>query len=164
MTAKKFEYGPERKLSSRSAISFLVFMSLGIYLQNIKSRKAMTWKGQKNGKDKVSAYCLSPNFKWKMYASLLPDGKTFMIKTLKHKHTCVRPLTNNAATAIWIAKKILPYISVNPNTSDEVIETMLQQQFGLGKPNRMKMWRAMTATLAAVQGTHAELSGCSPSI
>lgn len=56
------------------------------------------------------------------------------MKAVKHKHICIRPFQNNAATVGWIAKKIMPYVNDDQNISDKVVETLLDEQYRLDKP------------------------------
>lgn len=84
-------------------------------------------KKEKNDKDKIIANCLASGCTLKIYASVIPDRRTFMVKTLNKKHTCVWPSRNNTTTALWITKKMLPYLSADLNLSDDVIVIMLEE-------------------------------------
>ncbi|XP_055962475.1 uncharacterized protein LOC126655917 [Mercurialis annua] len=62
----------------------------------------------KNDTKRVTAQCIGADCKWRIHGSLTPDGVTFMVKTLKDDHTCIRAMDNKSAfvTAKWIANKL----------------------------------------------------------
>jgi hypothetical protein len=61
-----------------------------------------------------------------VYTSFLPSCKTFTIKSLKGKHSCIRPLIIKAPNFTWIKKKKLqPLLSINPNISNKTLEIFL---------------------------------------
>jgi hypothetical protein len=61
------------------------------------------------------------------------------------KHNCIRPPTIKAANAKWIANTLLFIMTVDLNISNEALDTIIKDKFGI-KPSPMKLWRERTKT------------------
>jgi hypothetical protein len=70
----------------------------------------------------------------RIYVSLVPYGKTFMLKTLKDDHSCIKLVTIKTINSTWITKKIILVISVDPNISNKTLDTILDDKFRI-KPH-----------------------------
>lgn len=70
----------------------------------------------------------------RIYVSLVPYGKIFMLKTLKDDHSCIKLVTIKTINSTWITKKIILVISVDPNISNKTLDTILDDKFRI-KPH-----------------------------
>jgi len=84
--------------------------------------------------EKVAATCTYIGCELRIYASLVPRSTTFMVKTMKNKHNCTRLSIIKAIKSTWIIKMILPVNSVDPNISNEELNTILKEKYGI-KPH-----------------------------
>ena len=72
----------------------------------------------KNERKRVTAICAATGCPWRVHASLVADGVSFMIKTYNPTHTCKRKPTNKNANSRWIAEKLGPLLKADPQMSD----------------------------------------------
>jgi hypothetical protein len=68
---------------------------------------------------------MDESFSWRIYNSLILGSNTFMVKSLREKYSCISPTTIKVVNAKWITNKSLSIISVNPNISNEALNTIL---------------------------------------
>ncbi|KAA8538874.1 hypothetical protein F0562_025566 [Nyssa sinensis] len=108
---------------------------------------------EKNEKARVTAHCADSSYMWRIHASPLPDGVTYMIKTYKGEHTCVRLQSNSNANSSWIAKKLGEAIRTNPNIKVDAMQTYLQQTYGI-EASRMQLYRAKRRAFDEIEGKH----------
>ncbi|GAV74753.1 hypothetical protein CFOL_v3_18233, partial [Cephalotus follicularis] len=102
---------------------------------------------------------LDDSCKWRIHASLTPDNKTFMVKTLKYKHTCIRPAYVNKVSAKWIANKLGRKINVDPDMKYDLMENFLTSEYGV-KPPQWQMYRARQFSREQIEGNHAKNDEC----
>ncbi|KAA8524887.1 hypothetical protein F0562_011310 [Nyssa sinensis] len=108
---------------------------------------------EKNEKARVTAHYANSSCMWRIHASLLPDGVTYMIKTYKGKHTCVRLQSNSNANLSWIAKKLEEAIRTNPDIKVDAMQTYLQKTYEI-EASRMQLYRAKRRALDEIKGKH----------
>ncbi|KAA8541876.1 hypothetical protein F0562_023028 [Nyssa sinensis] len=108
---------------------------------------------EKNEKARVTAHCADSSCMWRIHASPLPDGVTYMIKTYRGEHTCVRLQSNSNANSSWIAKKLGEAIRTNPDIKVDAMQTHLQQTYGI-EASRMQLYRAKRRALDEIEGKH----------
>jgi hypothetical protein len=65
-------------------------------LREYEVKHGYKFKRTINKKNKVGAFCLGIGYTLRIYVSLLPSSKTFMIKSLEGRHNCIRSFTINA--------------------------------------------------------------------
>ena len=67
--------------------------------------------------NRYTAECADANCEWRIHASVLGDGKTWAIKSIRSlDHGCVGSLTYNPlATSEWVAIKLMKDIRANPD-------------------------------------------------
>ncbi|KAL0373872.1 UNVERIFIED_CONTAM: hypothetical protein Sradi_3302900 [Sesamum radiatum] len=94
---------------------------------------------------------------WRVHASPLPDGETFMIKTLENKHTCVRADKIKEASASWMTNKLIDVLRENPDMKARGLRNEVRK-FGVTLPN-MKLYRAKKMTIDIIEGGHASSYG-----
>ena len=107
----------------------------------------------KNEKSRVTAKCGAEGCPWRIYASPLPDGVTYKIKTLQDEHTCSRLSHNSEATSAWIAKKLAESFKENPNMGLDAMQEKLNRQFGI-EASTMQLFRARRKCLDELKGNH----------
>ena len=60
----------------------------------------------KNEKTKVTAICVGNGCPWRIHASPLLNGVTYMIKSFHSEHVCIRESEKTKATSTWMAEKL----------------------------------------------------------
>jgi hypothetical protein len=88
-----------------------------------------------NKKQKVTEKYMDKGCSWQIYGSLIPSSNTFMVKSLKEKHSCIRLATIKAVNSTWIVKTLLSIKNVDPNISNEVLYTILEDKFDISNVN-----------------------------
>ena len=83
----------------------------------------------KNEKKRVIAICGDEVCEWRVNASLMADGVSFMIKTCTPDHSCTIK-ENITASAKWMGHKIENLIRADRNAKPEMIRTELPK-YGL---------------------------------
>jgi len=92
-------------------------------------------------KCKVVTICMGGDYDWWIYGFSVLDSQTFIIKSLKDKHTCIWPISIKVANSIRIKKILLQIFNVNPNISSEANWMILDDKFGI-KPYQIQLRRA----------------------
>ncbi|KAA8541320.1 hypothetical protein F0562_025283 [Nyssa sinensis] len=108
---------------------------------------------ENNKKARVTAHCADSSCMWRIHASPLPDGVTYMIKTYKGEHTCVRLQSNSNANSSWIAKKLGEVIKINLDIKVDAMQTYLQKKYGI-EASMMQLYRAKRRALDGIEGKH----------
>ncbi|KAA8531001.1 hypothetical protein F0562_005709 [Nyssa sinensis] len=108
---------------------------------------------EKNEKARVTAHCADSSCMWRIHASPLLDGMTYMIKRYEGKHTCVRLQSNSNANSSWIAKKLGEVIKTNPNIKVDAMQTYLQKTYGI-EASMMQLYKAKRSALDEIEGKH----------
>lgn len=75
--------------------------------------------------------CKQPACPWRAHASLLPDNKTFVLKTYNPKHICTRKRKNDGVTATWISVKLENVFRDNPNIDIKTIDRKIRSLCGV---------------------------------
>ena len=93
--------------------------------------------------------------KWRIHASVLPDKKTFMVKTMNSEHTCIRTdcTDNTNASTAWIADKLNQMLNVDPTMSYELMHSELKKKWGIDV-QQWQMYRARAYGRQASEGSH----------
>ena len=88
---------------------------------------------KKNDKTRITVVCAGPDCKWRIHASVLPDKKTFMVKTMNSEHTCIRTdcTDNTNASTAWIADKLNQMLNVDPTMSYELMHSEIKKNGAL---------------------------------
>lgn len=107
----------------------------------------------KNEKKRVTAKCGDPVCDWRVHASLMADGVTFMIKTCTPDHTCTAK-EKITASAKWMGQKIEDLVRADRNVKPEMIRTELLK-YGL-HPTEMQIFRARRSAQELVDGNHSD--------
>ena len=112
---------------------------------------------KKNDQTRVTVECAGQNCKWRLHASVLPDEKTFMVKTLIPEHTCIRTDCNensNASTA-WVSDKLNEMLSVDPSMSYELMHSEMKKRWGIDVA-QWQLYRARFLGRQSSEGSHEE--------
>jgi hypothetical protein len=76
-----------------------------------------------NQKEKVIARYLGDGCTWRIYMFfLVPSTNTFMVKSLREKHSCIRPTCIEAANSKLMEKKLLSIINIDQNILNEALK------------------------------------------
>ena len=68
---------------------------------------------------------------WRIHASVLPDGVSFKIKTLKGINVCNRTKKNHLITFDWIANKFHDMFRINLEVKVRMLEAELYRRYAL---------------------------------
>jgi hypothetical protein len=83
---------------------------------------------QKNSRSKVIAVCGDKNCKYRVYGRQLKGDATFMLISLRPKHTCARKYKNHLITSKWIAEWCLDSFRDQPNMLVEVLKKKVKKK------------------------------------
>ncbi|KAH7851278.1 hypothetical protein Vadar_009383 [Vaccinium darrowii] len=121
-TTKAFDpskYGVEFHVGEHGKIK----LAKGLLFENVdKFREALrdytiqegcTIVRLKNEKSRVTCECAALDCNWRVHASPLPDGVTYMIKSYNGEHTCLSGSKSVEANSTWIAKKLAVSLRAN---------------------------------------------------
>lgn len=86
------------------------------------------WKKSEPGK--LEARC-EGDCPWMLYASKLTHEATFVIKTLKDQHTCLRNSVNRQATKDWLAGILIPVLKRHANYPAKEIAHDVRTKYGV---------------------------------
>jgi len=86
---------------------------------------------QKNSKSKVIAVCREKNCKYRVYGRQLKGEATFMLISLRPKHTCARKYKNHLITSKWIAEWCLDSFRDQPNMPVEVLKKKVKKKWNV---------------------------------
>ncbi|KAA8544217.1 hypothetical protein F0562_022229 [Nyssa sinensis] len=100
-------------------------------LRDYNMRQGCNIIRDKNEKARVTAHCANSSCMWRIHTSSLPDGVTYMIKTYKGDHTCMRLQSNSNVNSSWITKKLGETIKTNPEMKVDAMQTYLQKTYGI---------------------------------
>ncbi|XP_059663994.1 uncharacterized protein LOC132309727 [Cornus florida] len=112
----------------------------------------------KNDKKKIRAHCGSLACSWRIHASVLPDGVTYMIKNIGTDHTSVRGRKNVEANSTWIAQKLRSRFRADPQIKLEVLHAKVLEKYGVDV-SRMSLYRTKRKALEVNAGSHLESYG-----
>ncbi|XP_074274033.1 uncharacterized protein LOC141597467 [Silene latifolia] len=82
---------------------------------------------------RYTAECATTNCEWRIHASVLPDEKTWAIKSITAAdHGCRGVKTHNPmANSEWVAKKLLNDIRANHDITGKSLNDLLMDRYGL---------------------------------
>ncbi|XP_062152677.1 uncharacterized protein LOC133861000 [Alnus glutinosa] len=86
---------------------------------------------QKNSKSKVIAVCGEKNCKYRVYGRQLKGEATFMLISLRPKHTCAQKYKNHLITSKWIAEWCLDSFRDQPNMPVEVLKKKVKKKWNV---------------------------------
>ncbi|KAK1319154.1 hypothetical protein QJS10_CPB04g02022 [Acorus calamus] len=91
---------------------------------------------EKNERCRVTARCKSKECTWRIHASVLSDGVTFQVKTLKNEHTCtsVNKVGNEMATSQWLAHKMTPILQKTPEVGPSKLKAGIEEKYNITLP------------------------------
>ncbi|WVZ79860.1 hypothetical protein U9M48_027388 [Paspalum notatum var. saurae] len=78
------------------------------------------------------AYCKAKRCRWRIYASQLQDGRTWMIRKLPHKHTCASTGKfehNCMATNHWFKDRVINYFRADPTIGAKALKEKLEEKY-----------------------------------
>ena len=86
-----------------------------------------------NDKLRYTAKCgdLEGKCEWRIHTSLMADGCTFRVTTLKVAHICQRQKRhkNAAITSRWVQEKIRQKVKIDPAISYELLQDELEKDW-----------------------------------
>ncbi|KAL5820490.1 hypothetical protein ACOSQ3_022372 [Xanthoceras sorbifolium] len=91
---------------------------------------------------------------WRLHALCLPDGVTYIIKSVLSSHSfCQRVVENKEANARWVASVLQTTIYSNPTIEAKVFRNELQNRFGV-RCDRQTLYRAKNIVLKTMKANH----------
>ncbi|KAL0320373.1 UNVERIFIED_CONTAM: hypothetical protein Sradi_5298800 [Sesamum radiatum] len=138
----------------------MVFTNVDMFREVLKEyviREGFQIKRIKNEKSRVTIVCAAEECSWRVHVSPLPDGETFMIKTLEGKHPCVRTDKIKEASVSWMANKLIDVSRENPDMKARGLRNETRK-FGVTPPY-MQLYRAKKMAIDIIEGGHASSYG-----
>jgi len=86
---------------------------------------------QKNSRKKPIAVCADKKCKYRVYGRQLKDEATFMMISLKPKHTCARRYKNHLITSNWIAEWCMDSFRDQPNMPIDVLKKKVKKKWNV---------------------------------
>ncbi|KAM7261702.1 hypothetical protein ACFE04_020779 [Oxalis oulophora] len=111
------------------------------------------FKKVKNDYYRVTVECAIEGCKWRVHASLLSGDITFMIKTLRGEHSCVRPTHEKNVNLYWIEDKLGKNILADPKLSYHVMNSILLVKYGVTCPEK-QLYRARRYVEDVIEANH----------
>ncbi|KAL0411300.1 UNVERIFIED_CONTAM: hypothetical protein Slati_3719700 [Sesamum latifolium] len=151
---------PENPMQKIKLEKGMVFTNVDMFREVLKEyviREGFQIKRIKNKKSRVTVVCAAEGCSWRVHASPLPDGETFMIKTLEGKHTCVRADKIKEASASWMANKLIDVLRKNPDMKARGLRNEIRK-FGVTPPY-MQLYRAKKMAIDIIEGGHTSSYG-----
>ncbi|KAK2657293.1 hypothetical protein Ddye_010345 [Dipteronia dyeriana] len=110
----------------------------------------------KNDKSRYTVTCLNEDCDWRLHASTLTDGVTFLIRSITGNHSlCQRQPVNREANSKWIAAAFGAMILSNPSIDAIVIKNELRNKFGV-QASSQSIYRAKKWVLKNLRADHIE--------
>ncbi|XP_074270995.1 uncharacterized protein LOC141594912 [Silene latifolia] len=105
--------------------------------------------------NRYTADCATTDCGWRINASVLPDGKTWAIKSIRNPdHGCNGVLTKNPmANCKWVAKKLIEDIRANHAITAQSVNDLLMQRYGLEMP-KSSIYKMKEIALREINGGH----------
>ncbi|KAL5760568.1 hypothetical protein ACOSQ2_019406 [Xanthoceras sorbifolium] len=108
----------------------------------------------KNDKSRYIVKCKNETCDWRFHASCLPDGLTFMIRSVQGGHSfCLRTTSNMEANSKWVSEVVGIAIMANPNILPKVLKIELQEKYAI-KCDSQTIYRAKTRVLKNLKVDH----------
>ncbi|KAL5739369.1 hypothetical protein ACOSP7_028272 [Xanthoceras sorbifolium] len=94
--------------------------------------EGFTLKKIKNDSYRYTVTCKNEACDWKLHASCLSNGMTYMIKSVCCGHSfCQRIVENKMANVRWVASVLQTTNHSNPMIAARVLRNELQDKFGV---------------------------------
>lgn len=110
----EFHVGEQGKIKLAKGLLFENVDKFREALRDYTIQEGCTIVRLKNEKSRVTCECGALDWNWRVHASPLPDGVTYMIKSYNREHTCLSGSKSVEANSTWIAKKLDASLRANP--------------------------------------------------
>ncbi|KAH9620048.1 hypothetical protein KSS87_016890 [Heliosperma pusillum] len=107
--------------------------------------------------NRYTADCATASCGWRIHASVLPDGKTWAIKSIRSPdHGCDGVRNKNPmANCKWVASKLMEDVRANHDISAKSVNDLLMKRYGLKMPNS-SVYKMKEIALREINGGHDE--------
>ncbi|WVZ72240.1 hypothetical protein U9M48_020734 [Paspalum notatum var. saurae] len=78
------------------------------------------------------AYCKAKRCRWRIHASQLQDGRTWMIKKIPYKHTCAstgKVEQNCMATNHWFKDRVINFLRADPTIGPKALKDKVEEKY-----------------------------------
>jgi len=86
---------------------------------------------EKNFRTKCIAMCADKNCKYRVYGRQLKDESTFMLISIRPRHTCPRRYTNHLITSNWVAEECMDCFRDQPNMPIDVLKKKVKKKWNV---------------------------------
>ncbi|XP_043720975.1 uncharacterized protein LOC122668481 [Telopea speciosissima] len=149
------EGGVDQQVSLRVGKVFKNVKHFREVLQDYEVQEGFHTLKQRNEKARVTAICDEKGCSWRIHASPIEDGITFMIKSLNPHHSCTRFGTNKKVNATWIARKLDPNLKYDTDMSINVMKSHLKEKYNV-EVQTMQLYRARWIAKQENEGSHSK--------
>ncbi|VFQ67332.1 unnamed protein product [Cuscuta campestris] len=116
-------------------------------------QKGISLRKIKNDKRKYTQTCANEKCKFRIHASVLVDGHSWMIKTLIDGHVCSVKEHHKRAGASWVATHLLEDFRSNREMNSATVKKLILKRFNTFIPN-YTCWRGLKLMRQIVEGRH----------
>ncbi|VFQ87781.1 unnamed protein product [Cuscuta campestris] len=116
-------------------------------------QKGISLRKIKNDKRRYTQVCMNKDCKFKIHASVLVDGHSWMIKSICEDHICSVKEKHNRAGAAWVATHLLEDFKNNKQMSVVTAQKIILKKFSTRIPD-YTCWRALRVMRGMVEGRH----------
>ena len=108
----------------------------------------------KNDKCRYTVSCKNKTCDWRVHVSSLPDGVTFMVRTVTGGHIlCPRMTANKEANAKWVASVLQSTILADPKLTPKSLKRTLLENYSV-TCSSLTIYRAKKIVLNNLKTDH----------
>ncbi|VFQ83426.1 unnamed protein product [Cuscuta campestris] len=116
-------------------------------------QKGISLRKIKNDKRRYTQVCMNKDCKFKIHASVLVDGHSWMIKSICEDHICSVKEHHNRAGSTWVVTHLLEDFRNNKQMSVVTAQKIILKKFSTRIPD-YTCWRALRVMRGIVEGRH----------
>ena len=150
-----FTYNGEGEIQFEIGQCFVDASAFRNALRDYAIKGGYVIRRKKNDGKRVTAICATAGCPWRVHASVIPDGRTFMIKTMASDHTCIRAMGNKNANANskWVAGKLMDALSADGDMSYDLMRHELVKEWGV-EVSQWNLYKAKARARLQNEGSH----------
>jgi hypothetical protein len=96
---------------------------------NIPKREGLEFK--KNELKRIVMVCKDSKCRYRVYGRQLKNEQTFLLVSIRPKHTCIRRYQNHMVTSTWIAKWCMDSFREQPNMPIDVLRKKVKNKWNV---------------------------------
>ncbi|VFQ74346.1 unnamed protein product [Cuscuta campestris] len=118
-------------------------------------QKGISLRKMKNDRRRYTQTCKNKECKFRIHASVLVDGHSWMIKSICEDHVCSVKEHHKRAGATWVATRLLEDFRNNKDMNVGTAQKIILKKFSTHLPD-YTCWRALRSMRSMVEGRHGD--------